>query len=101
METKTVKDPMQKAAEAMAAAMLSFLKESQQIQVPKIHKEQVEDLPLILQVRHVSKIMGLSKSATYEVFKLKDFPAIVGVNERKCVYRDSFFSWLLSKESKA
>jgi predicted DNA-binding transcriptional regulator AlpA len=97
----TTPDPMQAAIESMATVMLTFLKTSQLLQqMPNKPDEQIEGLPIVLQVSHISKIMGLSKSATYEMFKLSDFPAINGVNERKIVYRDSFFKWLSSKEQK-
>jgi hypothetical protein len=100
-QLKADPDPMEKAVQAMAGIMLSFLKETRTMQqAPSKQDEQIEGLPIILQVQHVQKILGLSKSATYEVFKLSDFPVITGVNERKCVYRDSFFKWLLSKEAK-
>lgn len=56
------------------------------------------DLPIVLGARHVTRIMGLSKSATYEIFKQPDFP-LLEVNGRKLVYRDSFFKWLDGKES--
>lgn len=97
---QTTKDPLQSAVEAMAGIMLTFLKSSQAIQqTPAKSDEQIEGLPIVLQVRHVQSILGLSKSATYEIFKEPEFPSLE-VNGRKIVYRESFFTWLNSKQAK-
>lgn len=58
------------------------------------------ELPIILQVKHIMQVMGISKTTAYEFFHNPEFPALE-VNGRKLVYRDSFFEWLDSKQRKA
>lgn len=87
----------EKAVQAIAGIMLSFLKETRTMQqAPSKQDEQIEGLPIILQAQHVQRVLGLSKSSTYEIFKQNDFPSIE-VNGRKMVNRDKFFQWLDSK----
>lgn len=56
------------------------------------------DFPLILQIKDVQKILGVSRSMAYEIARAPDFPLIL-INCRKVVYRDDFFKWLDSKRT--
>lgn len=56
-----------------------------------------DELPLILQAKHITAMMGWAKSTTYEMFKAPDFP-MLEINGRRLVYRDAFFQWLDSKQ---
>jgi len=56
-----------------------------------------EELPIVLQAKHVSQLLGLAKSTTYEIMKQADFP-LLEVSGRKIVYKDDFFEWLDSKK---
>ncbi|MEJ9221546.1 AlpA family phage regulatory protein [Paenibacillus glucanolyticus] len=47
------------------------------------------DYPLILQIKDVKEILGVSRSTAYEIAREPDFPLLV-VNCRKIVYRDDF-----------
>lgn len=58
---------------------------------------QREDYPIVMGVKHIREILGFSKSAAYEVIKEPGFP-LLEINNRKIVYRDSFFKWLDSKQ---
>ncbi|MEF2244247.1 helix-turn-helix transcriptional regulator [Paenibacillus sp. IITD108] len=58
------------------------------------------DYPLILQIKNVQEILGVSRSTAYEIAKAPDFPLLV-INCRKVVYRDDFFKWLDSKRANA
>lgn len=52
-----------------------------------------ESLPLILQEKHIQKILGISRGKTYEIMKSRDFPTIY-LGKRMVVSRDAFFEWL-------
>lgn len=54
------------------------------------------NLPSILQIKHVQQYLGFSKSHTYEVVKAPDFP-LLKINNRMLVQRDDFFKWLETK----
>jgi len=56
------------------------------------------DYPLVLQAKHVTQILGVAKSTTYELFSSPDFPLLQPLTGRKLVYRDEFFKWLDSKQ---
>jgi excisionase family DNA binding protein len=56
----------------------------------------VTDYPLVLQVEHISEILGISRRVAYEVMESKGFP-LVRVGRLKRVNRDSFFKWLESQ----
>lgn len=58
------------------------------------------EYPIILQAKHVTEILGISKSTTYEFFNSPDFP-LLQLNGRKLVYKDAFFKWLDSKQRKS
>ena len=53
-----------------------------------------EELPLVLSVRDVADILGISESAAYQLFKQADFPRIKVEMRRKLIARDAFFAWL-------
>ncbi|AOZ92291.1 MULTISPECIES: helix-turn-helix transcriptional regulator [Paenibacillus] len=56
------------------------------------------DYPLILQIKDVKEILGVSRSTAYEIAREPDFPLLI-INCRKIVYRDDFFKWLDSKRT--
>lgn len=56
------------------------------------------DYPLILQIKNVQEILGVSRSTAYEIAREPDFPLLI-INCRKIVYRDDFFKWLDSKRT--
>ncbi|MCI3922659.1 helix-turn-helix domain-containing protein [Paenibacillus sp. TRM 82003] len=58
------------------------------------------DYPLILQIKDIKEILGVSRSTAYEIARDPNFPLIV-INCRKVVYRDDFFNWLDSKRTNA
>ncbi|WP_019913194.1 hypothetical protein [Paenibacillus sp. HW567] len=59
-----------------------------------------KDFPIVLQAKHVTEILGVAKSTTYELFASPGFP-LLQLNGRKLVYRDSFFEWLDAKQKAA
>lgn len=52
--------------------------------------------PLVLNVKHIMEILGVSNRVAYEIMKRKDFPvmSITGAKGAKRVPRDLFFQWL-------
>jgi excisionase family DNA binding protein len=57
-----------------------------------------KDLPLIMGVKEVGEVLGVSKNKVYQVFHSKGFPGFkVGSQHR--VSREKFFKWLDSMES--
>lgn len=55
--------------------------------------KRTEDIPLIMSVKDVVNLLGISSTNAYALFNRSDFPAIC-VNRRKLVSRDDFFTWL-------
>lgn len=56
-----------------------------------------DDLPIILNAKHIMQITGFAKSTVFGIMNRSDFP-LLEINGRKVCYRDSFFEWLDSKE---
>ena len=56
-----------------------------------------EDLPLVLNVKTVAAVLGISVSGAYALFEREDFPT-KHVGGRKLVTRDAFLEWLGNKE---
>lgn len=54
------------------------------------------NLPSILQIKHVQQILSFNKSHTYELVKAPDFP-LLKINNRMLVQRDDFFKWIETK----
>ena len=52
-----------------------------------------DELPLVLNAKDVSKVLGLSLAGTYELMREKDFPA-KRIGKRIIVPRDEFLEWL-------
>lgn len=52
-----------------------------------------EELPIIMQAKHVQSVLGISKGKTYELMNSSDFPTIY-LNKRMVVPKDKFFEWL-------
>ena len=52
-----------------------------------------DELPLVLNAKDVSEVLGLSLSGTYELMREKDFPA-KRIGKRIIVPRDEFLEWL-------
>ena len=52
-----------------------------------------DELPLVLNAKEVSKVLGLSLAGTYELMRQKDFPA-KRIGKRIIVPRDEFLEWL-------
>ena len=52
-----------------------------------------DELPLMLNAKDVSEVLGLSLAGTYELMREKDFPA-KRIGKRIIVPRDEFLEWL-------
>lgn len=52
-----------------------------------------EDLPIVMNVDHVRKVLGCGRRQAYELMDRKDFPTI-RFNRSKLVKREDFFDWL-------
>ncbi len=52
-----------------------------------------EDLPVILRVNDVAEVLGISKSATYGLFRRQGFP-VISIGRRKVVPRDALVRWI-------
>lgn len=55
-----------------------------------------DQLPIVLSVKTVAKILGISESKAYELFRSKDFPVII-LGRRKLVAKDKLIEWLNMK----
>lgn len=54
----------------------------------------LERLPVMLTVRDVSRILGISKSSAYSMVRMPDFPACRIGPKRILIPRDKFFAWI-------
>lgn len=54
-------------------------------------------MPEVLTAPEVAKILGISKSNAYNIFKEDDFPAIHLGQKRKVVTKESLRNWLTAK----
>ena len=52
-----------------------------------------DELPLFLNAKNLSKVLGLSESSVYELMHEKDFPKI-RIGKRLVVPKEKFISWL-------
>lgn len=52
-----------------------------------------DELPSIMQAKHVQSTLGISKGKTYELMNSADFPTIY-LNKRMVVPKDKFIEWL-------
>lgn len=53
----------------------------------------IEELPIVLQAKHIQNVLGISKGKTYELMNSADFPTIY-LNKRMVVPKDKFLEWL-------
>ena len=53
----------------------------------------IEELRLVLSVKQVAEILGVSVPFCYELFRTKGFPSI-RILKRWVVRKDQFFKWL-------
>ncbi len=51
------------------------------------------EYPVVMDVTHIQKIMGISKRRAYEIMDIEGFPTI-RMGRSKRVHRDKFFQWL-------
>lgn len=54
--------------------------------------------PLILEVKHIQEILGVSKRRAYEIMDIEGFPLLRLGRSKKCP-RDKFFDWLENEAS--
>ena len=52
-----------------------------------------DELPMVLNTKIVSEVLGLSIAGTYDLMRQKDFPA-KRIGKRVIVPRDEFLEWL-------
>ena len=60
----------------------------------------VEDIPLFLDANDIVRILGISKTNVYYMFRADGFPTIT-IGKRKFVRKEKLFSWLESQENAA
>ena len=53
-----------------------------------------DELPVVLQARHIADILTTSLPTVYTLMKRADFPAVCLGEKRVIVPRDQFFDWL-------
>ena len=58
------------------------------------------DLPLILKVKQVAEVLGVSRKVAYNLTRRKDFPAVRVGEKRVVIPRDHFLRWLNEKADK-
>jgi excisionase family DNA binding protein len=61
--------------------------------MPETEAVRQEELPLVLTMRHIQEITGLSKPKTYELAHTRGFP-VVRFGRALRVPREAFLRWL-------
>jgi hypothetical protein len=61
--------------------------------MPKGTVTSVEELPLVLTMRHVQAVMGCARDVAYRLPHIKGFP-VVRLGKSLRVPRDAFLKWL-------
>jgi hypothetical protein len=54
--------------------------------------------PLILEVKHIQEILGVSQRRAYEIMEIEGFP-LLRLGRSKRTPRDKFFEWLENQAS--
>ncbi len=52
-----------------------------------------DELPLMLSVNQVAKVLGISRTSTYDLVKEKDFPSIT-IGSRIVVPKEELILWI-------
>ena len=52
-----------------------------------------DQVPVVIDAKALSKVMGISQSKAYELFRSKGFPCIA-IGKRKIVPKDKLIEWL-------
>jgi hypothetical protein len=60
----------------------------------------VEEIPLFLDANDILRILGVSKTNVYYMFRADGFPTI-SIGKRKFVRKEKLFSWLETQENAA
>ena len=60
----------------------------------------VEEIPLFLDANDIVRILGVSKTNVYYMFRADGFPTI-SIGKRKFVRKEKLFSWLETQENVA
>lgn len=60
----------------------------------------LEEVPLFLDANDIVRILGISKTNVYYMFRAAGFPTI-SIGKRKFVRKEKLFSWLESQENAA
>lgn len=58
-----------------------------------------DELPLMLSVSQVAKVLGISRTSTYDLVKEKDFPSIT-IGTRIVVPKDELILWIKNQIKK-
>lgn len=61
--------------------------------MPEKYYTNYEELPVILSVEEVAKVLGIGKAHAYDLVKTNGFPAF-RVGGRICIPKDKFLSWI-------
>ena len=59
-----------------------------------------DELPIMLSVSQVSKVLGISRTNSYELVRSKGFPSIT-IGSRIVVPKDEFISWIKNQIKEA
>ena len=60
----------------------------------------VKEIPLFLDANDIVRILGVSKTNVYYMFRAEGFPTI-SIGKRKFVRKEKLFSWLETQENAA
>ena len=59
---------------------------------PSIYKS-YDELPLMLSVQEIAKVLGISKTSAYDLVRSKGFP-VLKIGSRLIVPKDKFRKWV-------
>lgn len=58
----------------------------------------MKEVPLVMNAAQVAKVLGISRSLSYQIFRRGDFPAVC-LGRRKVVSREAFIRWFEAQQN--
>lgn len=77
----------------MSDCQFSVILKSEVMKKKENFYKSYEELPLMLSVREIAKVLGISKTSAYELVRRKGFP-VLKIGSRLVVPKEKFREWV-------
>lgn len=67
--------------------------EKTEVKMNESNYKSYDELPLMLSVREIAKVLGISKTSAYELVRSKGFP-VLKIGSRMVVPKEKFCEWV-------